>query len=116
MDDDNTETDVRLKSDGSRFRRIQSLKRNKWLRDKYNIDIKDRSTESLDTAKSRQKTEDLEEPQNMKRSLSLGSKARNKHKNKNLYGYDEAVERQNSRRLRENIRNKYNLPRKETGE
>jgi hypothetical protein len=109
--DETTDPEMKLKADGGIARRAQSLKRNKWLRDKY--DIENGSTESLDTAKSRRNknTEELaDSTKNVKRSLSFGSK---RHKNKDQSALNEAAERKNSKRLRESIRKKYNLPTRE---
>ena len=103
-----TESGVKLKTEGGRERRIQSLKRNKWLRDKYHIDV---NTESLDLEKPKnRRSKNIEEADgnaNAKRSFSFGSK---KQKNKDQNAFDEATERRNSKRLRESIRKKYNLP------
>ncbi|XP_028417343.1 radial spoke head 10 homolog B-like [Dendronephthya gigantea] len=106
--DETTESEVKLKTEGGRERRIQSLRRNKWLRDKYDIDV---NTEALDLAKPKnRKNKNIEEQDgagNSKRSFSFGSK---KQKNEDLKSFDEATERRNSKRLRESIRKKYNLP------
>jgi hypothetical protein len=112
--DEPTDPEVKLKADGGIARRAQSWKRNKWVRDKYDID-RDGSTESLDKAMSRRNknTEDIPDgSKNMKRSYSLGNRNK-KNKNKNLDDFNEAVERRNSKRLRESIRQKYNLPTRE---
>ena len=78
--------------------RARSFKRTKWVRDKYGIG-KDESAESLDTPKSRSKNSEefADSSKNMKQLCCLGKN-------------DEAVERRNSKRLRESIRKKYNLP------
>ena len=112
--DETIEPQVKLKTDGGSFRRALSWKRNKWVRDKYDID-KDGSAESLDTAKSRSKNSEgfADSSKHMKRSFSLGNK---KHKNREMNDFDEAVERRNSKRLRESIRKKYNLPAREHNE
>ena len=107
--DDTANPEVKLKADGGSARRAQSLKRNKWVRDKYDIDHQDGSTESLDR-RSRNSERLADSSKNMKRSYSLGNK---KNKNKNMDDFNEKVERRNSKRLRESIRQKYNLPKRE---
>ena len=107
--DETANPEVKLKADGGSARRAQSLKRNKWVRDKYDIDHQDGSTESLDR-RSRNSERLADSSKNMKRSYSLGNK---KNKNKNMDDFNEKVERRNSKRLRESIRQKYNLPKRE---
>lgn len=104
--EDNTEPAVKLKAEGGTSRRAQSINRNKWLREKHNIDDIHGSTESLDTAKSKQ-NKNKKHSEVLKRSYSLGSR---KNKNKDKSAFDEAAERRNSKRLRNTIRQKYNLP------
>lgn len=99
---------VSIKTPGGNNRREQSIRRNKWVRDKYDIHG---SVESLDTAKGTKCKEKLRDSsQHFNRSLSFGGRTQKNRKHKDI---DEAKERNNSKRLRESIRTKYNLPRRD---
>lgn len=86
------------------------MKRNKWLRDKYDIHDNPDTLDGARHSRNKNSEEITETTNNERKSFSFRSK---KQKNKEQSDFDEALERRNSKRLRESIRKKYNLP---TGE
>ena len=106
--DETNEPDLKLKADGGKSRRAESMKRNKWLRDKYDIH---NNTDTPDTQRNSwdKNSEDVTDTtKNVKKSSSFVQNKR--HQNREQIDFDEAAERRNSKRLRESIRKKYNLP------
>lgn len=93
----------KLKSEGGSKRRAESLRRNKWVRDKYKIKNKTESEVSTPLESDTKQGNRHEESNNFKRSYSLGDRR------KKGIDFDEAVERRRSQKLRESIRQKYNL-------
>ena len=106
--DNYEDSPLKLKSEGSNFRRAESERRNKWIRDKYKIQSKN-EIDSIDVLESdrgkgkKHEEEFLRGSKVMKRSYSVGNK---RHKG---FDPDEAAERRKGQRLRESIRQKYNL-------
>ena len=106
--DETDEPDFKLKADGGKSRRVESMKRNKWLRDKYDIH---NNTDTPDTQRNswdKNSEEVTDTTDNVKKSSSFVKNKR--HQDREQIDFDEAAERRNSKRLRESIRKKYNLP------